>query len=376
MPLFDRAVSHGPARDAVTRRALRRRVKRAALQVEIHDSLAAVRREWTAVSATSPSVFATWEWADVWWRHFGDDRPLRIAVCRDRDSRVRGILPLYESRRRPVRLYRFIGHGPADELGAICARPDREEVAATLPHALSVLTPGIVLAEMMSPGEGWAEAFGARVVNRQASPVLRIGGRSWDEYLAGLSSNLRGQIRRLERKLVREHEITYRLAVPGPRLESDLDRLFALHSARWPGTRSPFASDHRSFHRHFARVAAHRGWLRLWFMESHERPLACWMGFRRNAVESYFQAGRDVTFQGPSVGLVLLAHSIRSAIGAGMHEYRFLRGDEPFKYRFADSDPGLITAVAGNRAPLQMGVAAATRVPAPALEAAGRRLMR
>ena len=40
---------------------------------------------------------------------------------------------------------------------------------------------------------------------------------------------------------------------------------------------------------------------------------------------------------------MLLAHTIEAAFADGMDEYRMLRGDESFKYRFATSDPGLET---------------------------------
>ena len=34
---------------------------------------------------------------------------------------------------------------------------------------------------------------------------------------------------------------------------------------------------------------------------------------------------------------------IRAAIEDGIHEYRMLRGNEPYKYRLATDDPGLVT---------------------------------
>ncbi len=39
-------------------------------------------------------------------------------------------------------------------------------------------------------------------------------------------------------------------------------------------------------------------------------------------------------------------HTVREAIADGIEEYRFLRGDESFKYRFATADPGLETIAA------------------------------
>ncbi len=39
-----------------------------------------------------------------------------------------------------------------------------------------------------------------------------------------------------------------------------------------------------------------------------------------------------------SVGFVLLVHAVRDALESGAREFRFLRGDEDYKYRFADAD--------------------------------------
>ena len=62
-------------------------------------------------------------------------------------------------------------------------------------------------------------------------------------------------------------------------------------------------------------------------------------------VTSYYQAGRDPALEREAVGFVLLAHTIREAIEEGTREYRFGRGAEPFKLRFADADPGLASVM-------------------------------
>jgi hypothetical protein len=53
---------------------------------------------------------------------------------------------------------------------------------------------------------------------------------------------------------------------------------------------------------------------------------AAWQGFLVGTVCTYYQAGRDPVFDRHSVGFVLMAHSIRSAIAEGAKEYRFGRG--------------------------------------------------
>src|SRR5439155_17070455 len=104
-----------------------------------------------------------------------------------------------------------------------------------------------------------------------------------------------------------------------------------------------------SFHREFAQVALDRGWLRLWILELDGRPAAAWYGFRFGGVETYYQSGRDPAADRLAVGFVLLVQTIRAALKDGIREYRFGRGAESYKYRFASEDPGLETVAVATR---------------------------
>ena len=184
------------------------------LSLEPLDGLSAAREEWTALAERAGNLFATWEWADAWWRVYGHDRPLAVTACRGERGELVAILPLYAARRGPVRLLRFIGHGPADQLGPVCAPEDRRDTAAALRRLLSERSGmwNVMLAERLAPAEGWAGMLGATVVHREESPTLNVAGRSFDEYLASRSKNFREQVRRRDRKLRREHEVDIRLA--------------------------------------------------------------------------------------------------------------------------------------------------------------------
>ena len=109
-----------------------------------------------------------------------------------------------------------------------------------------------------------------------------------------------------------------------------------------------------------------RGWLRLWLLEVEGRPVAAWHGFRFGGADWYYQSGRDPRWEPYAVGAVLLARTIRDCVEAGGSRYLFLRGDEPYKRRFATADPGLetIALAAGplGRSALAAGVAA-NRLP-------------
>jgi CelD/BcsL family acetyltransferase involved in cellulose biosynthesis len=200
----------------------------------------------------------------------------------------------------------------------------------------------VVVGDHLPAGEGWTALLGGRSLRRTASPVLRFGPGGWEEFLATRSANFRGQVRRRERRLYAEHDaVVVRLADDAERLDDDLDTLFDLHVARRPEG-SSFAARH-AFHRAFAHRALARGWLRLWLLEVDGRPRAAWYGFRFAGVESYYQSGRDPAWGRNSVGFVLMTHSARAAADDGMTEYRHLRGDEEYKYRFATHDADLET---------------------------------
>lgn len=303
---------------------------------------AEIAREWDALALASRNIFATREFLELWRERFGRGRPHLLTVCREPSSgRVVGILPLYRWAHRPLSIVRFLGHGAGDELGPICAPHDAPRVGRALGQALAQEAPHLFIAERVrSPGEGIFPE--ARTITTEGNPVISLAFRDLDEYLATRSSNFRQQLRRRERKLEREHELRYRplaRADFGP----DFDLFVSLHRARW-GRRTSFLGD-IDFHREFARLALNRAWLQIWFLELDGMPVAAWYGFRFAGVESYYQAGRDPAWEHASVGLVLLAHTVREALCDGLDEYRLLRGGEVYKYRFTDDDPGLETFV-------------------------------
>jgi len=318
-----------------------------ALELERVDDVAILQDEWAALAERSGNVFGTPEWIGTWWRHFGRGRELVLSTCRDAGADLVAVLPLYVWRRRPLRILRFLGHGAGDELGPVCAREDRPRAAAALLEVLAGERFDVLLAELLPQAGAWTSLLpGSRRLTTTGSPLLHLQGMTWERILAGCSSNLRQRARRLERALRRKHDVRFRLADDPARLAGDLDLLFRLHAARWGSAGSTFLATEQ-FQREFAALAAARGWLRLWFLELDGIARAAWLGFRFAGAECYYQAGRDPDWDRSSVGFVLLVHTMRAAVEDGASEYRFLRGGEDYKYRFATADPGLETLALG-----------------------------
>ena len=304
--------------------------------------------EWTALAATGGNPFGTHEWASCWWRHHGGDRRPLVTAAYSADGRLVAVLPLYLWATRPLRVLRFIGHGAGDQLGPVHAPGDREAAAALARQALATLGWDVFVGEQLPARALWSDLLGSRVIRREGSPVLAAPDGGWPAYLAGRSPNFRQQLGRRERNLARRHQVGLRLVQDPEKLPGAMDTLFALHRLRW-GEDSGFLP-REAFHREFAAVALARGWLRLWLLELDGRPAAAWYGLRFGGVEHYYQSGRDPAFDSLSAAFVLLAHTIRSAFDDGVGEYRFGRGQDPYKYRFTDQDPGLET-IASTKGP-------------------------
>lgn len=294
-----------------------------------------------------------------------------ITVARRSDGAPAAILPLYVCHRRPLRLLRFIGHGPGDWLGPIYDPVDAAIASSEMRELLGKSSGwDLFLAEHVPSTERSTLGIDGTVLRREGFPILPFRGRSWDQLLADRSSNFRQQVRRRERQLARAHTLTFRLCDDPHRLDADIDLLFQLHAARWTNAdSSAFDGARRDFHREFAHIALARGWLRLWVMELDSTPVAVWYGFRYAGVEWYYQAGRDPAYDSASVGFVLLCHTVRAALQDGANAYWFLRGGEAYKDRFAEDRPVLETVAAGRTLRGRAAVAAvraADRAPAAA----------
>jgi CelD/BcsL family acetyltransferase involved in cellulose biosynthesis len=314
-------------------------------RVEFFDTLDALREDWMRLAAASGNVFATWEWNELWWRHYGGGRPLRVAVSKLDDGPIDAIVPLFVWSRQPLRILRLIGHGHGDRLGPICDE-DGQGAERVLRLALDAHPHDIFVGDWVASDRDWEREIRGRVVRRTGYPILRFPHDSWTAFLAGQSQRFRKSARNLRNRLERKHDVSYRFA-DSTTLRHDLDAAFRLHDIRF-GRHSGclFCGDHESFQREFASLALERGWLRLLLMELDGVPACFEYGFLFENAYFAYQGGRDPFWGRQSVGFLLELESIRRALEEGATEYRFLGGEEDYKYRFPTEDPGLQTIVA------------------------------
>ena len=306
-------------------------------------TLEAAREAWVGHAHEQDNIFATWEWAQAWWSVYGEGRELFVHEVHDRQGKSIGILPLYVAKTRFGWLARFIGHGPADQLGPVCRAHDREAVAAALRELIAAPgSPTILLAERMRADERWEDLLHGRHIRHESFPLIDLDGLDWDRWLATKSANFRQQTRRGERRLSRDHRLEYRLVTREDEVLDALDTLIRLHGARWNGASTAFGPKNRAFHEKFTVAAAKRGWLRILLATLDGEPAAAWLGYRYGGAESSYLMGRALGWSKHNVGSVLRMRAISEAADH-VREFRLLLGAESHKQRLATDDPGLDT---------------------------------
>ena len=309
-----------------------------ALELERLDGVAGISDPWSALAHAASNPFATVEWCVTWLTHTTDRYEPRLFEARRRDGSLVAVIPLVIVHGRHIRRARFVGFGAAYELGPICAPADSEDAINALRRVLRDTRHDwdLFIGDHL-PGTGWADRLGGTLYARRGDPVIDHRG-DWNSYLDTRSAHFRKDLRQRERRLERR-DAQYRTVSDLTELGSALDALFDLHRARWGEEASTFFEGLEAFHRAFAEIALERGWLRLRLLEIEGQVVAAYHGIRFGDSEWFYALGRDRSED--SVGVLIVAHSIQQAFEEGATRIRLGPGAQPYKLRYATSDPGL-----------------------------------
>jgi len=295
--------------------------------------LDALAPDWAALWAAAPGAlpFQSPAWLLAWWRAFRPGRPWVLELRRD--GRLAGVLPLYED----GGTLRLLGAGTTDLQDALLDAtlfPAVTEALRTLGAALPGATldlfdvmQGSALLDVPLP-PGWREE------RRECDvcPVMDLTR----PLPAGAERNLRHARARAERAGGLSVE-----RADADSLPALLDALFRLHGARWAGRGEAgvlASPEVRAFHRAAAAGLLAAGALRLTALSLGGRLAAVHYGLRHRGRAFYYIGGFDPGMAPVGPGTLAVGHAIEEAVGEGAREFHFLRGREPYKYRWGAGD--------------------------------------
>lgn len=307
----------------------------------------ALRPEWSSLlrESASASPFLTWEWLHTWWTHLGGSSRLRLLVIRAGTELI-AVAPFRTATGTaylPCLDMLATGDVGSDYLDVIVRRgreadalPALEQFARSqrmtlrLPH-LGPSATADLLADRLN-ALGWARTTTAG----GTCPYIPLAGHTWDSYLATLGSSHRANVRRRIRALERTFDVRFERVTTDAQRREALAKLFAYHDQRFDERGTAFATERlRAFHDEITRRALDRGWLRMFVLRLDGAAAAVMYGFLYNGTFYFYQHGFDGQFQEHSIGLVLMALSVRAAIDEGAGEFDMLWGVEPYKFLWA-----------------------------------------
>ncbi len=311
--------------------------------------LAALEAEWQALAAacTAATVFQTWEWNAAWWKHFGKaGRRLRLVLFRDAAGALVGLAPLMTSfwYVTPLRRLSFLGTGTSDYLDILAAPGREHEVVQSLYSYLEntggwqiadfqQLRAGSLLRGHLQPPEGRLVVLDAL---GEPCPFLPLPS-DWDMLLRGLGKKTRANVGYYDRALAKVYAVEISPVTEEAELDGELTRLFVLHARRWNQRWLPGVFSRQSvqrFHRDAARRLLRQGWLRLFTLRLDGETQASLYCFGYGDRLCYYQGGFEPTLARLSLGTVLTARAMQTAIAEGREVFDFLRGDEPYKAKW------------------------------------------
>jgi len=326
---------------------------------EVNDieAFQSLKERWNMLLQQCPdnNVFLTWEWLFTWWRHYGQDKKLRIFLIKESD-RVIAIAPFMEWKYRKgifnIDVIENLCAIECDYSGIILTERRQESVALLLDCLKKITRDSHVVVRMSHIPENSLFLAGLReqypafsssllLIEQPVSscPYIDLPA-NWEEYFHALSRNDRGNLRRSMRSLQKEHAVEVKKYAGGDDLREQLQVLFELHQKRWQERNviSKFARpEARDFYLDVSRVFHQNNWLDLTFLNAGGKPVSAFWGFNYNDTFWNMTQTFDPDYSKYGVGQLHIMKLIEDAIKNGQRKFDFLKGDEAYKSRWTSS---------------------------------------
>lgn len=338
---------------------LKEQIEMNQLTIEVAEGASAFERlrpEWQELYQTAKAApFLSWEWLSTWQQWLNNARTPYILCARSAGQLV-GVLALGSEALSmlgmPNQLRKLSllgdGFGGADYLD-ILARP---EFTATVteafiehlsqPERFGLVELNTVAADSLTVtrlANRFANTSNLRlnIEQRDTCPQIELHS-DWPTLL---KQSKRGDNFKRRLKQARKCSgFAYCSLTAVSDAEAALERFLALHEPRWAEQGGSDFSGHeslRAFHHALVLRLAEAGLLRFEELWLEGQCVASIYGLDDGQQFYYYNSGYDQAWKQSSPGMVLLGLSVEAACERGLKRYDFLRGDESYKFDWANS---------------------------------------
>jgi CelD/BcsL family acetyltransferase involved in cellulose biosynthesis len=318
--------------------------------IETAERLSAIAGSWNALwSCTHAGAFQSHGWISAWWANLGSIRSqLLIAVAWERGEAV-AILPLAIERRLGARVLVWAGEAVSDYCDALAADgpTGHQALAGLWAKVRDHCGADLVTLKQVRPDAKIRPLLTAPCSGRNGLTVREEGEFSmqvvnhWpngDAYFRSLNKKARNNHTRGKRILAESGRLTSRL-VGNDEIGPVLDRLFEL-KARWvadTGSDWPLLANRAAGLRSFGEALASIDRLAVFVLEVDDVVIAGTLNILDRPKMLAFVAAYDPAYERASPGTILMVDYAMWAFDAGFREIDYLRGEQPYKLRFANA---------------------------------------
>ena len=171
-------------------------------------------------------------------------------------------------------------------------------------------------------------------------PGIRIS-EGWEEYWSRKKSKTRYTINKKSKRLAAEcGPLSLQVLTTGEEIGRGLEEASKVHAARWARqhTRTMFSEKKgQAFFGEALSGLAREGMVRLYLLRAGDRLTAFSLSFVGGGAHYYYIPGFDQAFAKDSPGHLLLLEIVREAHELGLGLFDFMRGEEEYKYRWAET---------------------------------------
>lgn len=322
------------------------------------ETFASLEPEWDSLLRQSEtnSIFQTWRYLSLWWKHFGSKSELAILTAR-REGELLGIAPLQIRRgksgpRKHLLHLCFLGSlAPAEGLLFDFIVRKGEEIpvmeaffAASSPlfslHWDLLYLPfppsqsPCIAALRNAAGPLHARL---REIPQEDSPLIEFRP-SWEDFLATLSCKFRGNLRTAIRGLQEKVGAEEIRAGRDMSVAAMHEALTSFSSARWKDERkTPLSPEFLGFERDLLETFHRDGLLEFYGWRKGEVMISLNCCFAHNSLLWGYQMGWNPEFARHSPGQVAMASVVRHGIEQGFRGLNMLLGGGSYKSAWAAS---------------------------------------
>lgn len=288
----------------------------------------ALERTWWSLWHADPHAtpFQSPAWLVPWAGQFAADEAMLLVVG---EQPVTAIVPVYRYGNR----WLLWGAGTSDWLGGVFS-PDAAD--AELHAALQLLPGPLELFQLPA-----------------TSPLLRLSGTGVHSSASCVGLPLPAELpRNMAHNLAYYRRKAERAGLSAPRRAGPeaFEALVDLHGRRWHEKHElGVLADPRvlAWHRAALPRLEAAGLLRLYVLEQGESAVGALYVLSGKHAAYYYIGGFDPEFAACGVGTILIGHAIAEAEREGRTWFDFLRGEEPYKYRWGATDIPTYAALFG-----------------------------